>query len=140
MEFNSNLMASSHNSESGSTVASAYVKGSSLSNNNTLLALRNLSDLRGAGATSTTGSLTGSAMKASLAESSPSGLSRNSSSCTVLPLAFLVRNSYQGKYRVERQTLCPLVGCRSNTLNFPLDIPRICTYPIWVRDCPTEGA
>src|SRR3954471_8327159 len=49
MDFNSDLMASSHNSEFGSTIASAYVKGSSLSNNNTLLALRNLSDLRGVG-------------------------------------------------------------------------------------------
>src|SRR3954464_4936844 len=80
MDFNSDLMASSHNLESGSTIAFAYVKGSLLSNNNTLLALRNLSDLRGAGATSTTGSLTGSAMKASLAVSSSSGLSQTSSS------------------------------------------------------------
>src|SRR4051812_11547015 len=60
MDFNSDLMASSHNSESGTTIASGYVKGSSLSNNNTLLELHILSDLRGAGATSTTGSLTSS--------------------------------------------------------------------------------
>src|SRR3954464_9032177 len=90
MDFNSNLMASSHNSESGYTIASAYVKGSSLSNNNTLIALCSLSDLHGAGVTSTTGSLTGSAVMASLAMSSPNGLSRTSSSSTILPLAFLV--------------------------------------------------
>ena len=60
MDFNSDLMAYSHASESGLTIASAYVAGSSLSRNNTSHTLRNLSDLRGSGAASTTGSLTDS--------------------------------------------------------------------------------
>ena len=98
MDSISDLMALCHFSESGSTIASAYVAGSSLSNNNILRATRSLADLRGCGVASyATGASTCSATLASLVESSLIVSSWTSSRYTFCPLFSLLRNSFSRK-------------------------------------------
>jgi hypothetical protein len=69
-------MALCHFSEYGSIIASAYVAGSSMSNNNISRAVQSLADLRGCGGASlATGISTYSAALASVVESCPIGSS-----------------------------------------------------------------
>uniref|UniRef100_K4AMC0 Uncharacterized protein n=1 Tax=Setaria italica TaxID=4555 RepID=K4AMC0_SETIT len=76
MDSISDCMAFCHFSESGSIIASAYVAGSSLSNNNISRISRSLADLRGCGGASLAmGISTCSATLASLIDSCPIGSS-----------------------------------------------------------------
>jgi hypothetical protein len=76
MESISDFMALCHFSESRSIIASAYVEGSLLSNNNISRTTQSLANLHGSGGASlTTGISTCSATLASLVESCPIGSS-----------------------------------------------------------------